>query len=704
MRNSMKKLVLWLVVFLPVHLGATTYYVAKTGSDGNPGTSELPLLTIQAGVDKAYPGDLVMVLAGTYKGGASFPRSGTEGFPITVRGEVDGGGNPLAVIDNADSITATWIAAPEVGSTVYKAALGYTPTLILVDSQQILRFTDALMAGDSSSIGVGQWPGTGFSMLAFAAGKKWAHPFGRTCSPVLWDGVGAAFGTIGGTTYVRFKDGDDPNTKNLRACSGYPRDFYIDKDYITLEHLRIQGASYPVWTAGANGCVIQSCVIRHGLTRVGLNNGSHNAVRDNDISMGAYSAYFGEWGDAANDSITDSEAALRVMSYCFRKWMDGDIGAIQLINEDEDEISGNTIHNGHSGISLRPATKAKVFDNEFSYTSSTAIEQHPLSSPDSTLIYNNTMTHCDIAIRFTGIGTDADSFRKVYIYNNRSWSSPNLGQTLVIHEVADYDTNIVHGYAQSPDIWFYHNSFAGADYWANPAKYACDSMKMVNNIMSSRYLLADLPAVDIQDSFLLRAFDCNFMGGGFRYYAPLTFAMTDQHNLWPTDSTHGDILHQVWPLGSEPDWVVPGTSTAYRSGLNLSDSFTVRGIKYGPLPGMTPGYFTGDKPNLGAVQDTGHMGMQQHDPGQGSVTPRPELALAPNPATGRCVVARCAIPTAMVGKLTLRDVLGRTVKSIALVRSGITRLDLRSFAPGVYVAALDAGGPPVSRKLIITAH
>ena len=98
------------------------------------------------------------------------------------------------------------------------------------------------------------------------------------------------------------------------------------------------------------------------------------------------------------------------------------------------------------------------------------------------------------------------------------------------------------------------------------------------------------------------------------------------------------------------------------------------------------------------------MGTPQRDPGRGSVTQLPELAFAPNPATGRYTMVRCAIPTGKVGKLALRDVLGRTVKSLALVRSGITQLDLRSFAPGIYIAALDAGGQPISRKLIITAH
>jgi hypothetical protein len=229
-------------------------------------------------------------------------------------------------------------------------------------------------------------------------------------------------------------------------------------------------------------------------------------------------------------------------------------------------------------------------------------------------------------------------------------------------------------------------------------------MKYVNNIASSKTLAGDANADDDTTHDVFAAFDYNFLGGRYRGYRYYGFAGYDRHNFWSADTMLGDINHQVWPLGSEPDWIVPETSQAYRSGLDLSRRFTMRGVTYGPLPGMKPGYFPGAKPNLGAVQGAAFMGTTQSDPGHGSVTHLPELAFAPNPATGRYVMARYAIPTGKVGKLTLRDVAGRTVKSIAPVQSGITQLDLHGFAPGVYVATLNAGSQSVYRKLIITAH
>jgi hypothetical protein len=68
-------------------------------------------------------------------------------------------------------------------------------------------------------------------------------------------------------------------------------------------------------------------------------------------------------------------------------------------------------------------------------------------------------------------------------------------------------------------------------------------------------------------------------------------------------------------------------------------------------------------------------------------------------------MVRCAVAAGTVGKLTLHDVLGRTVKSIALEPSGITpQLDLRGLPPGVYMATLEAGTQSLTRKLVITGR
>jgi len=87
---------------------------------------------------------------------------------------------------------------------------------------------------------------------------------------------------------------------------------------------------------------------------------------------------------------------------------------------------------------------------------------------------------------------------------------------------------------------------------------------------------------------------------------------------------------------------------------------------------------------------------------QSAVTMRPEFTLVPNPTRSTLVTVNHNV--AVRGRLTLRDVLGRTTGSFDLDPSGHMRLDLRGLSPGVYMATLDAGGQFLSRKLVITTR
>jgi uncharacterized protein (TIGR03437 family) len=64
---------------------ARTYYVATTGSDGNPGTLDQPFQTIQKAASVVVAGDSVHVRAGTYRETIAPARSGTQMAPITFQ-------------------------------------------------------------------------------------------------------------------------------------------------------------------------------------------------------------------------------------------------------------------------------------------------------------------------------------------------------------------------------------------------------------------------------------------------------------------------------------------------------------------------------------------------------------------------------------------------------------------------------------------
>ncbi len=62
------------------------HYVSPDGSDASVGSRASPLRTIQAGVDRAEPGDTVHVLPGRYFESVRTRRSGTASAPITITG------------------------------------------------------------------------------------------------------------------------------------------------------------------------------------------------------------------------------------------------------------------------------------------------------------------------------------------------------------------------------------------------------------------------------------------------------------------------------------------------------------------------------------------------------------------------------------------------------------------------------------------
>jgi hypothetical protein len=64
---------------------AAELHVSPQGKDTNPGSSEAPFLTIQAGVNAAKPGDSVLVGKGIYREKVTVEKSGQEGRRLVIR-------------------------------------------------------------------------------------------------------------------------------------------------------------------------------------------------------------------------------------------------------------------------------------------------------------------------------------------------------------------------------------------------------------------------------------------------------------------------------------------------------------------------------------------------------------------------------------------------------------------------------------------
>ncbi|HEY2587176.1 MAG TPA: carbohydrate-binding protein [Tepidisphaeraceae bacterium] len=99
-------------------LMSTTWYVATTGSDNNPGTLGAPFQTIQHAATLAQPGDTVLIRGGIYHETVTPANSGTGGNVITYAAY----NNESVTVDGADPIGG-WSATSSSG--VYSATMGW---------------------------------------------------------------------------------------------------------------------------------------------------------------------------------------------------------------------------------------------------------------------------------------------------------------------------------------------------------------------------------------------------------------------------------------------------------------------------------------------------------------------------------------------------------------------------------------------------
>ncbi|MBM4082920.1 MAG: hypothetical protein FJ278_24650, partial [Planctomycetes bacterium] len=127
---------------------AQDLYVAPNGDDAHSGLGAeagKALRTIQAAVDKAQPGDTILVRGGVYRETVTFPRSGAPGKPITLRPRQ----NEKVVITGCDPVTG-WTRHK---GNIWKASMPWTLGLgrnqVFVDGEVMIeaRFPNTAAPG-----------------------------------------------------------------------------------------------------------------------------------------------------------------------------------------------------------------------------------------------------------------------------------------------------------------------------------------------------------------------------------------------------------------------------------------------------------------------------------------------------------------------------------------------------------------------------
>ena len=574
-----------------------TRYVSTGGSDSNPGTQAQPWRTVQHAADQPKPGDVICIQPGTYNERIVIRNSGTSTTPIVFQGVRNSGGEWLSILDGSDPVPkGIWQNAPEVGFGVWKTtSFSYDPqNMIVLDQteQDVNRQWKQIGHIIDRTMKDGQARGTGFENLAMPPeAKVFLEMTGATVS--YWDGVEAMFGSLNGVTYIRFRDGDHPDDYDMRSSPEGAAVTIEDASHVTIRGFQIQGARNGVIISGSNAKhnVLEDSLLLHGHNRVVLEKkASFNHIRRNEMTMNYIYDGFGP-----HDADPINEHVYRQFKYVYGPSGSDDRGVTMWDEGMGNEIYENVIHDGLIGISIwgmrGRVSDTKVYGNTIYNHSSIGIVI-TLEKLTNVQVFDNFIANANINIRPHHYNDPSSSNSSVYIFRNRLHLPVDLGSHIYVHW---NDGGISSGFVH-PDIWFYHNSFAGGE--PNPTfsflgmDYGMLNTRFINNIFSSDgFLSAMRPGWHEPDR--IDVFDYNWVGGNQRYKAnPAWFG---SHNI----EAWGE---QMWDASSIPDFKLPAGSAGLNAGINLSKTFTIDGRTYGPLPGMSEGYFAGDRPDLGAIQ------------------------------------------------------------------------------------------------------
>jgi hypothetical protein len=176
--------------------------------------------------------------------------------------------------------------------------------------------------------------------------------------------------------------------------------------------------------------------------------------------------------------------------------------------------------------------------------------------------------------------------RLLHIYRNRFYNRSDFGEHLFFQASWDVAAN------SNAEVYFYHNSVAGGRnaflFYGFAPGYGMRYTYFLNNILSSRFIYNS--ETTLTEEWAIGLFDYNWFGGEF---------VGDRG--WHGRNNVLAWNQRLWNDETMPDFSVPADSSTRNAGIDLSQPFTIRGRTYPALPGMTPGYFSGPRPDLGAI-------------------------------------------------------------------------------------------------------
>ena len=595
---------------------AATYYIATNGSNGNNGSSSAPWATFSYAIGQMSSGDKLVVKAGTYNQAIDVTKSN-----ITIEGELDGSGNRLSIIDPYTTVNPNnWQVATGYGAGgAYKiTGLGYeTYALYIVDGgvpYKVLRlcqytednnystqcqYAASYLTKSSTATGdvMYQCPNSDRNVYNICQSSQYR--------PNYWDGKEALFTSdSSGTVYIKFRNGDKPANYTIRVAQNTTATVNISsKEYITIKNLEIRATGYGVYVYNSSNITIDNNKIILGREKIRFYTVSNSVISNNIVTAQWYGQHIestygqGPWScktSSEDVSLCTNLTRIREHLYYFTKYQVNGNTSSQHGLEDYSinilygtqniVISGNKVFNVGNGINGYHAG-FEVKNNEVYGTSSQCVGWDPLFNGTAS-VHDNLIYNCNLNIRLQDYDAGGNSQAQFYIYNNKFWLPANLSHHINYHFGSGGTIT------NATETWWYHNSFSGggdavltgeSNYlgWGNEA---LNKTYYINNVFSSPKFEAESywPSVGMCEYSW-------FSATSGVYGACGATNIKNQSPIWS------------YSLSSPPDFILPNGSNAISSGKDISQSFTINGTTYTALPGFSPGYFSGSKSNIGAI-------------------------------------------------------------------------------------------------------
>lgn len=558
------------------------YFVSSQGNDDNPGTAELPFLTIGKAAEKVVAGDVVTVLPGVYQGNIKVQADGTAEKPIVFQGVRGKDGKWESVIDGGEKLH-DWQPAPEVGKNVWWTKFDSPPRCVTMNGKQIITIGPVRMKLErkqmpavlkSEDLIFANTPRpydkskliSGLDLLTVPddmtiANKQinWRHPeeefpFWETLSGVM-------AGYLDGKLYCRMTGGRNPNDYDFRAGGG---DGFIiaDHSYIVIRDFMIRGTDSQVLISGNNAGynTISDNWLQNGRQRVSVTAGAHNTViANNCMTLGFIGAKYHSSATWQNNRLI-----YLAFKYIVSDRQTSDDHAIDFsMAGDNNMVEDNIIFQGLCGMEGRNSGLTTFRRNVF----------REMSSCGFVASYGTKMNIHDNLLLDNGINMRVHSYRgsetprQWYIYRN--WfKQPGAGMQLFVH--CSSNKTEIH-----EQIYFYHNTFYQSGYFLNPASFE----KNFGDEPQSIVLLNNLVAMSNGHVPPVKVFAGNAMPEKW----------TEAETKLKTNAGTNALIDKIEKLRADdgfPLVKITEDSKLKNKAVEIKQELTINNVYLGMLPGM----------------------------------------------------------------------------------------------------------------------